>query len=164
MKKKTSEDYDPFKIFALSAKLGKCKIAILAAYFLALYICLTSVTCVTADGILVKTPFDPVGKEYSYADVERIEAGFGEKKRAFYDYEQKGSFYYKVILDGKERIFHMPTVNGDIERYNDTYLELEEFDAALKALNIPKYASKKGYENCKFDSRYIERFLRILDD
>lgn len=162
--KLTSEKDDFWHLAGILSSVGKWNIAFLAVYACIVYVCITSVTYVTADKITVKTPFDLAGREYAYSEVERIEAGFGDKRRAFYEYEEKGNFYYKIILGGKETVFHMPTPNYDIERYDDTYLELEEFDAALSSLGIPKYASADGYENCKFDERYVERFLRIIGE
>ena len=59
-------------------------------------------------------------------------------------------------------VFHVPSVNSDIERYEDSYLELEELDIALQKYNIPKESSPEGYENCDFDQVYVDRFLRII--
>ena len=104
-----------------------------------------------------------MGTEYRYSEVEHIETGFGSRALAFCEYKEKGSFYYIITLDGKENVFHAPTVNGDIERYQeDSYLELEEFDKALVGLNIPKDANSEGIEKCNYDKEYVDRFLRII--
>jgi hypothetical protein len=141
----------PIKIKAIIILLGLCVV----------YCFSFSLTYVTDDSIVVVSPFDPRGESYTYYDVEKVEAGFSDKFFAIYDYEQQGSFYYKITLDGKERIFHLPSVNEDIERYEDTYLELEEFDRALVKCGVEKTSSSKGYEKCDFDKEYVDRFLRI---
>lgn len=162
-RKITSEEDDFLLYISISRKLGKWKIAFAAAWVIALYMCLTSLTCVTDNQIIVKTPLNPFGREYRYSDVQKVKTGFGSKTFTLRDYERKGSFYYTVILDNREAVFHTPTPNPDIERYKDTYLELEEFDNALSELNIPKESSSDGHEDCKFDQIYVERFLRITE-
>ena len=108
-------------------------------------------------------PWDPQGQEYSYSDVESIETGFGNKRFSLFDYEDEGSFYYKITVGGNEVIFHTPTTNSSIERFEDTYLELEEFDIALTQHGIPKKSSLARYDKCDFDEKYVERFIRIIE-
>lgn len=134
-----------------------------AIWIVAAYCCFVNVTFVTESTIVCHTPLNPLGTEYRYSEVEHIETGFGSKALAFCEYKEKGNFYYIITLDGKENVFHAPTVNGDIERYQeDSYLELEEFDKALVGLNIPKDANSEGIEKCNYDKEYVDRFLRII--
>lgn len=144
--------------------LGKWLIPIGTVWFIATYVCITGMTYVTSDSIVVTSPLDPKGQVYAYSDVEKIKCGFGDKKYSMYEYKKKGSFYYKITVGGEERVFHMPTPNPDVERYDDSYLEFEEFDSALTELDIPKESSSAGYEHCDFDQMYIDRFLRIIDN
>ena len=162
-KKITSTKNDFLHYVSIIKALGKLNFVIIAAWGIAMYLSLTSFTCVTENKIIVVSPFNLKGQVYNYSDVEQINAGFGNKKIALYEYKSEGSFYYKVTLDGKEYVFHSPTVNSEIDRYNDTYLELEEFDRALCELNVPKNSSRKGYEKCDFDQEYVDRFLRIIE-
>lgn len=142
--------------------LGKWNIAIVFCWFIITYAAFTSFTYVTNDKIVVIKPWDLQGQEYTYLDVEGIETGFGNKKFSFYEHEEEGNFYYKISVGGETIVFHMTSVNPSVERYEDTYLELEEFDEALMKHMIPKEASSEGYDKCNFDKRYVDRFLRII--
>ena len=169
MIKKLGIRFDPDAYWGLDSlsnlliKMGKWKIGILVLWLVAIYATSTSLTCVTEDKIVAFSPLSPNGQVYSFSDVEKIEAGFGDKLFSLSEYKTKGSFYYKVYIDGDEHVFHAPTVNPDIERYEDTYLELEELDKKLTELGIPKKSSSKGYENCDFDKEFVDRFLRIIE-
>lgn len=154
---------DSYHILWLGKKLGKWSVAVAAVWVILIYAAFTSLTYVTRNQIVIVTPFDLQGREYSYSDVARREVGFGNKKLSLYEHEAEGSFYYKLFLDGGEVVFHMPNTNPDIDRFEDTYLELEEFDAALNKRNIPKTSSADGFEKCDFDKRYVDRFLRIIE-
>jgi len=129
------------------------------------YMCFTNITFVTEDSIVCCSPSNPQGKTYRYQDITQVEAKFGSGIRtlALNEYEKKGNFQYAITLDGEKYIFSLPSVNPEIKYYQeDTYLELEEFDAALMALGIPKKSSDDGSEYCDFDGRYRDRFLRII--
>lgn len=143
--------------------LNKYKFIIIPVWILVLYISFTSITVVTPDKIIRHTPISPSGREYAYTDVERIETGFGRKSFALYDYKKDGNFYYIITVNGKEIVFSQPTANNDVERYDDPYLELEEFDIALTAKGIKKESSREGFEDCDYDKRDVDRFLRIID-
>lgn len=146
-------------------RLGKFRIAAVVVWVIGLYCCFANVTYVTDSEIIRHTPLNPAGTHYEYSDVEKIETGFGNKKIAFLEYKKRGSFYYKITLDSKDIIFHTPSVNGEIERYEeDSYLELEDFDSRLVALDIPKQASADGYEKCYFEKEFVDRFLRIINN
>lgn len=162
-KKITSEAADLFGFVGFWKALGKWKAAFVLVYIVAVYFSFTNFTCVTNEKIVVVRPWDLNGREYVYSDVEKIETGFGNKRFSLLEHENEGDFYYKITLDGKESVFHTPTVNPDIERYDDTYLELEEFDSALRKFGIPKKSSIEGYEKCDFDKIYVDRFLRIIN-
>lgn len=143
--------------------LGKWRPAVVVFWFVAMYLCLTSVTFVTEDKIICHSPLHPSGVVYDYWQIEEINTGFGNKSVALAEYKKKGSFFYQIRLDDKTITFHCPSVNEDIKRYQeDSYLELEEFDQKLVSLAIPKKADETGYENCDFDKQFVERFLRII--
>ncbi len=157
---KEIKNYQPNikKIFAWALALG-------IIYCSVMYFCLTNTVYVTEQSIIVHSPFNPVGTEYRYEDVEKIETGFGKKSLAILDYKKKGSFYYTVEIDGKKVIFTGPSTSGKIERYEEnTYLELEEFDRKLVDLGIEKESSEKYYDYCALDGEYVDRFLRIINN
>lgn len=140
----------------------KYKAVIIVAWLICMYICFTSINFVTKDAILHYSPICPQGHSYSFSEVKKVEACFGSKNFTLFDYERKGNFSYTVYVDDKKMIFDGPSTNEEIGRYDDTYLELEEFDAALMKLGIPKYGDDTYSSACDFDQRYVNRFLRII--
>lgn len=133
-------------------------------WIICVYICFISVTFVTENQIVCYSPFNPMGTVYEYSDVEKVDARFGEKIFSLFEFERKGSFSYTIWLDGKKEIFTGCSVNEDIPRYEDTYLELEEFDQALMKLGIPKEGDSTEKDNCVMDQCYIDRFVRIIEN
>lgn len=134
-------------------------------YCSVMYFCLTNTVYVTEQSIVVHSPFNPLGTEYRYEDVEKIETGFGKKSFAVLDYKKKGNFYYTLEIDGKKVIFTGPNTSAQVERYEEnTYLELEEFDRKLVDLGIEKESSEKYYDYCALDGEYVDRFLRIINN
>jgi len=145
-------------------RLGKWRSVAVIAWVIAMYCCITSVTFVTKNSIVYYSPLHPMGVEYDYSDVDEVVTGFGDKVLTLKEYKKKGNFFYQIKVDGKKIVFHVPSVNGDIERYvNDSYLELEDFDQKLVSLGISKKGSAEGYENCDLDKQYVERFMRIIE-
>lgn len=161
-KKITSKEDDFLGFISFWKSLGKWKAAVVLLWVVAIYISFTTLTYVTNKKIVVVKPWDLKGQEYSYSEVEKIETGFGSKRYSFLEHEEEGNFYYKITVGGKESVFHVPRVNPSIERFEEAYSELEEFDIALRKYNIPKKASIKGYDKCDLDKRYVDRFLRII--
>lgn len=151
-------------IFYIWNHLGKFRPVIVIIWFIGLYCCATSVTYVTEDKIIYHSPLNPLGTEYRYEQVDKVDTGFGDKTFAIVEYNRKGNFYYKIEVDGRKIVFHTPSVNENVQRYDDSYLELEEFDEALMKLGIPKNSSDKNYEKCLMDQQYIDRFLRIINN
>lgn len=138
---------------------------IVPIWLIMLYLSIANAYYVTEHQIIHCTTFCPWGKTYEYQDVSGIQAGFGQKTWSFQRYNRKGNFYYKIVVDGKTLVFSQPSVNDDIEKYeNDTYLELEEFDQALMKLGIPKEGDDKGYQSMDLDKVYVERFRRIISN
>lgn len=132
-------------------------------WLLIMYFTLTRVTFFTKDKIIIYTPLCPKGESYDYEDVAKVNTGFGQKTFSFLDYNRRGTFYYTILVDGRQIVLCQPSVNGQITRYEeDTYLELEEFDQRLMELGVPKESDEMGYEDCDFDLQYVERFRRII--
>lgn len=162
-KNKPSDDRNDFSIVLVVKKLGKWNALIIAVWVLMIYVSFTSLTYVTKDQIVFVSPLNLKGQSYHYSDVDKIETGFGDKRIAIVEHLKDGNFYYIVSVEGHTAVFHVPSVNPDIARYEDSYLELEEFDQALRQYNISKASSPVGHEKCDFDQRYVERFLRIIE-
>lgn len=160
-KKQLEEDDDTFFLWNY---IGKGRIILILLWIISLYCCMMHMTVVTEDSIIYYSPLHPMGITFSYSDVEEINVGFGKSRLAFLEYKKKGNFFYQIQVDGRKITFHQPNVNGEIEKYEeDTYLELEEFDEVLVQIGIPKKSDREGYLDCDLDSKYVERFLRIID-
>ncbi|WP_346892820.1 MerR family transcriptional regulator [Clostridium sp. UBA871] len=125
-----------------------------------LYVCITGITVVTENKITDYSFYNPMGTTYSYEDISKVEAGFNEKKFGIFP-KGAGEFYYTVFFnDGNKVNFYQ--ANSEFE---DTYLELEIFDKLLMDTGkAEKTSSKENYELCDFDQRYVDRFLRIIDN
>lgn len=125
-----------------------------------LYVCITGITVVTENKITDYSFYNPMGTTYSYEDISKVEAGFNGKKFGIFP-KGAGEFYYTVFFnDGNKVNFYQ--ANSEFE---DTYLELEIFDKLLMDTGkAEKTSSKENYELCDFDQRYVDRFLRIIDN
>lgn len=162
---KTTEQMEEMNdILYIWNHMGKWRAVAVALWLVGLYCCVTSTTVVTEDAIICYSPVCPTGISYPYSSIEHITAEFGDKKLSFVEYKKEGNFSYQITIEGKKHVFHTPTINEKIERYEDTYLELEEFDQKLVELGIPKTTRKEGSEKCFLDQRYVDRFLRIIEN
>lgn len=152
-------------LLSINTLAKRYKLPALILWLLGMYVCLINAAYVTEDTILCRSTFCPTGKEYTYGEVEKAVARFGSSRFSFVEYKRRGQFSYTICLDGKKVVFSVPSVNGDIERYNEnTYLELEEFDSALMELGIEKEGSTQYQEYCDLDTEYVERFVRIIEN
>lgn len=149
------------KPFRFTRKTG---FIVIPLWIIMLYACLSRVDYVTENEIIHCTPFHPMGEVYAYQDVTKIETGFGQKTFSFNRHDRKGNFYYRVFIDDIKIEFSQPSVNSKIDRFSDTYVELEEFDAALMKQGIPKEGSDDGYQNMDYDKVYVDRFRRIISN
>lgn len=125
-----------------------------------LYIGITGVAVVTETQITDYSFYNPMGTEYTYDDITKINVGFiGKEKKLFR--EEPGDFYYIITLkDGKEINFYQSS-----SEFEDTYLELEIFDKLIVDIaKVKKIASKENYKLCYLDKRYVDRFLRIIEN
>ena len=141
---------------------NKMKLIVFLVWLIIGYVCITSVTFVTEQEIIIHTPLEPQGKVYEYKDIDRVETSFGESDKTFIESDKKGNFSYTVFINGQKVVFCVPTPNEEIVRYSeDTYLELEEFDKALMNLGIYKEVDMNYVEYCDLEAEYVERFVRI---
>lgn len=104
--------------------------------------------------------YNPTGTIYSYNDISKVQVGFKGKYNKIFK-GHAGEFYYIVSLkDGKKMNFYQTN-----STFEDTYLELEIFDKLIMDTGkAQKQSSKENYQFCDFDKRYIERFLRIIEN
>ncbi|MCH5268098.1 MAG: MerR family transcriptional regulator [Lachnospiraceae bacterium] len=142
--------------------LWKHKEISLVVWCALIYLSLVNVTFVTPDKIISYSTMHPAGVTYDYSDITKVDTSFGGKTFAIPEYKKKGNFSYRLSIGKKKLIFSQPYTNDDIERYEDSYLELEEFDAKVMSYRVPKEGSTKYSDYCDMDSVYVERFLRII--
>lgn len=142
--------------------LWKHKLISACVWCVLFYLAIVNVTFVTSDKIVCYSTLHPTGVTYQYGDITQVKTCFGWKRFAIKEYKKKGTFSYRVYMGGKELVFSQPCTNEDIERYEDTYLELEEFDQKVMSYGVPKEGSEQYSDDCDMDKRYVDRFLRIV--
>lgn len=124
-----------------------------------LYIGMTGVTFVTEDKIVYHNWIHPMGVTYFYKDVTEVNTGYKGGIGS-----SKGDFYYKACFDGRWISFGETIPNEKISRYNDTYMEIEEFDQKLMKVHPEKISSHDNEKHVDLDQVYIHRFNRIIDN
>ena len=146
--------------FELIGFIKKNKITAIVINIVLLYVCVTGITVVTEDKIVDYSFYNPRGTVYYYEDISKVKAGFKGKLFNIFP-KNAGDFYYKVTFkDEKEVNFYQAQ-----SAFKDSYLELEIFDELImNEGKAEKESSKENYEFCTFDQRYIDRFLRIVDN
>ncbi|MGT2911274.1 MerR family transcriptional regulator [Streptococcus cameli] len=134
----------------------------LTSMLVSIFLFATQLTVVTESEVIHYSLTQLTGKRYAYDQVEKVHARFGSSMFKIPTNNERGTFYYDIWLDGRKISLSQPTVNDEIDRYTDTYQELEEFDQALVALGVPKTSSEKDAEKNDLDPIYTKRFLRII--
>ncbi len=147
------------RLLKLSWKYG---LGLAGGIVLAIALLISTTTVVTSEHVLNINVLAP-SKEYAYSDVESVWAGFGTKLLTLDEAEKRGQFSYRITLDSKEIVFTQPTVNHHLVP-DDAYIELEEFDQHLMTVGIAKESSSEGSQYNVLDSRFLERFLRIIEN
>ncbi|MGT2828871.1 MerR family transcriptional regulator [Streptococcus hillyeri] len=120
---------------------------------LSTFLYLTNTTVVTEQDIILYSSLNLSGKHYRYEEVEKIEAWYGASHWRLSTNNRQGHFYYAIWLDGKKVVLSQPNVNDKIERFTDSYQELEEFDERLVNIGIPKTASAKHADKIDYDEQ-----------
>lgn len=157
IRKVDSDEHEwPYKLLSFVKKNLKKVVVI---NIILLYICVTGITVITKGKITDYNFYNPMGVEYTYNDITKINTGFLGKRKLLYG--NKGDFYYKIILKNNRQI-ELSDATSD---FDDTYLELEIFDKlAIEKSNAEKISSKENYKFCDLDKRYVDRFLRIIEN
>lgn len=134
-------------------------IKVVALNLVLLYMCITGITVITKDKVIDYNFYNPRGVEYTYDDITNINTGFLGKRKLLSG--NKGDFYYKITLKNRKTI-DLKDATSD---FDDTYLELERFDkVVLDKSKATKVASNKNYKLCDLDKRFVDRFLRIIEN
>ncbi|CDI49271.1 MerR family transcriptional regulator [Clostridium tetani] len=125
-----------------------------------LYVCVTGITVVTKNKIIDYNFYNPTGTTYSYNDICKVQTGF--KGKLFNIFKgHAGDFYYIVSFkDGNKINFYQAN-----SAFEDSYLELEIFDELIMGTGkAQKSLSSNNYQFCHFDQRYVDRFLKIIEN
>ena len=102
--------------------------------------------------VIYHSTLHPTGIVYEYQDIESVNVKI-----------KNGLLNYQINVDNHSFTFSQPTTNGN-ERYNDTYIELEDFDQALMNYSIKKTSSLDNLDKVIMDQCYIDRFERIINN
>ncbi|WP_461207720.1 MerR family transcriptional regulator [Clostridium sp. DL1XJH146] len=132
---------------------------LIAINLILFYICITGITVVTEDKIVDYSFYNPKGTNYSYEDIDKVETGFKGKASGVLKKNAGEFFYITTFSDGTEINFWQPN-----SEYEDTYLELEIFDEIIMKSSAEKNSSTENNQYCDLDHRYVDRFLRIVDN
>lgn len=129
-----------------------------------IYTILFNVTVVGNNKIINYTFLSPKGKEYTYKDIVKIEAGIHGKRRTFPYLQSKGDFYYIIQLKDGTKI-DLNEVGG-IKNNDDPRFVLEELDRQYVDMGISKVASMKNFEYTTehLDKIYTDKIKSILEN
>lgn len=152
--KRGDEEIDEDMRFLL---IKKKKIYAVVLIFI-FYIVITSVTFVTDNKIEYHSPLRPQGITYSYSDVTEVKTGFSSA------YLFKGDFYYKACFNGKWINLSNTSINDKVNKYEDSYMELEDLDKRLMAYKPEKQSSFKHLNTDDYEQVYIDRLTEIIEN
>jgi DNA-binding transcriptional MerR regulator len=129
-----------------------------------IYVCISNNTFVTEDTIIYHNWLHPLGIQHSYSDVSMIKTGFGTKTFTIKDSNKKGHFYYHILVKGKWIDFSSTYPNENIEKYEDIYLEIEDFDKVIMKYQPEKISNDIEADECDLAEVYVERYLKIINN
>ncbi len=127
--------------------------------FVALLIVIFNVTTVSPTEMKSYSLINPLGRTYTFEDIESVETGF------LTGYIQimgsQGDFFYNVTMkDNKTIAFSNTQTLSQYE--DDTYSEIEYLDKLIMQRSVKKNSSTDGVEHAYLDQYYIDRFIRII--
>jgi len=131
-----------------------------------LYTIIFNVTVITNNKIINYTFSCPQGKEYSYKDVVKIEAGvYGKKSNIPYSHG-KGDFYYIIKLNDGTRIDLAEAGGVNIYYDEDPRFILERLDRELVKLDVSKVSSMENFQYCtkNLAKIYTDKIRSILEN
>ncbi len=144
-----------------SNKIKRFKGIFLVLNIILLYVMIVNVTVIKGENIIDYSALKPLGKEYSYKDISKIETGIYGSNIPFV--REKGEFYYYLEFNDGHKINLNDILGGTYDEL-DTYEEIEIFDKNLVALGTEKESSLKNIDKCDLDEVYVERFERIINN
>lgn len=128
------------------------------------YIIISAVTAITSNKIIDYSFFHPQGREFSYKDVVKINAGVYGKKLYIPFTHSKGDFFYIIELDNGKKIDL--TEVGETINDEHEYFIIEELDRKFVNMGIPKDSSMENfrYTTGHLDKIYTDKIRSILEN
>lgn len=130
-----------------------------------IYTILFNVTAIGSDKIINYTFSSPKGKEYTYKDIVKIEAGIHGEKKSFPSLQSKGDFYYIIQLNDGIKIDLNNEVSGTKDNEDPRFV-IEKLDKEYVDMGISKVASMKNFEYTtkSLDKIYTDKIKNILEN
>lgn len=129
-----------------------------------IYIIISAVTVITNNKIIDYSFLSPQGREYSYNDVVKIDAGVYGKNLYLPFTHSKGDFFYIIELDDGSKI-DLAEVGG-VKNDEHEYFIIEELDIQFINMDIPKVSSMENfkYSTDHLDEIYTDKIRNILEN
>lgn len=144
-----------------SNKIKRFKGIFLVLNIILLYVMIVNVTVIKRENIIDYSVLKPLGKEYSYKDISKIETGIYGSNIPFV--REKGEFYYYLEFNDGHKI-NLNNILGGTYNELDTYEEIEIIDRELVLLGIDKESSRDNIDYCDLAQTYVDRFERIINN
>lgn len=128
-----------------------------------LYTTVTSITVVTPDKVIDHSFLRPLGREYTYDDVVKIDTEVKSEKSIIPLYSE-GDFIYIIELSSGKRVYLNDV--GETNDYEHPFFTIEEIDRKLVNRGIPKASSMENFELATkdLDKVYTDGIRRILEN
>ncbi|MGG3564342.1 hypothetical protein ABES03_22395 [Neobacillus rhizosphaerae] len=156
---------DAWRYGGFFKKYRKILLASITAFTIVLlYTVITPVTVVKADKIVNYAFLAPMGKEYSYNDIVKIQTGVYGKGRSSVFGHSKGDFFYIIELNDGTKI-NLAEVGGTPKDADERFI-IEKLDIRLVNMNVPKETSMKNFEYTKksLGKIYTDKIRNILEN
>lgn len=165
-----NKDFKTFILWVITLKksfIKRNKISFLFTFvalnILLIYTIFFNVTVITNNKIIDYTFLSPLGKEYLYKDIVKIDAGvYGNKRRSPFTHYLKGDFYYIIQFNNGTKI-HLTDVGGN-KNNGDSRFIIEKLDSEFVSMGISKVSSMDNFQYCTqhLDKIYTDKIQNIL--
>lgn len=128
-----------------------------------IYAIIFSVTIITNDKVTNYSFTSPLGREYTYDNIEKIDTGIHSDKIYLPFTHTRGDFYYFLEFNDGTKIDLNDSVGG-CKNDKSMYKVFEELDATLVNRGINKIAKADNFDLCakRLDKIYSDRIKTIL--
>lgn len=110
------------KITSLLIMIAVCVLPFIFCFYISMFNCMV----ITDDSVIVKSPFNPNGTQYSYSQIKELDISSDSRK-----------LHYEIIMDSGD-VFAIPTGSLNAPDYDDKMVWFySEFTNKIKDLDIP---------------------------